>query len=77
MAYLTTRGAAERLGISADGVRWLEKRGRLMAIKVSSGHGHFQRLYLEESIERYRKEREHAALARAEPAEALAGEEDV
>jgi hypothetical protein len=57
MAFLTTKAVALRAGLTSDAIRWNERRGRLLSIKVDSGHGHYQRLYLEEDVDRFIKER--------------------
>lgn len=53
MQLLTTSDAARRLGLSAAMVRWLERQGRIAAIKTASG----TRLFLMSEIARYATER--------------------
>ena len=72
MSFLTTKAVALRAGLTSDAIRWNERRGRLLSIKVDSGHGHYQRLYLEEDVARFIKERARRAQAKATAQAALA-----
>jgi hypothetical protein len=65
MSFLTTKAVALRAGLTSDAIRWNERHGRLLSIKVDSGHGHYQRLYLEEDVERFIKERAKRAQTKA------------
>jgi hypothetical protein len=65
MAFLTTKAVCLKTGLSADAVRWNERCGRLLAIKVDDGRGSFQRLFMEEDVERFLKERAKRASAKA------------
>jgi DNA-binding transcriptional MerR regulator len=60
MNLLTTNKVAVMLGMSPDGVRYLERTGQLLAIKVDCGYGKTQRLFIQEDIERFQREREQA-----------------
>ena len=62
--FLTTHGAALRLGLTCEAVRWHERHGRLTTIKVERSPGSYQKIYVEESVERFRQQRAAAALAR-------------
>jgi hypothetical protein len=70
--FLTTHAAALRLGVSCDTVRWHERQGHLTTIKVERSPGSFQKVYLAEDVERFRQEREAAALARQAHDKAIA-----
>jgi hypothetical protein len=61
---LTTHAVALRLGITPDGVRWLERKGYLQSIKVERSATSYQRVYFEENVEAFRQKREAQALAR-------------
>lgn len=65
MSFLTTKAVALRAGLTSDAIRWNERHGRLLSIKVDSGHGHYQRLYLEDDVERFIKERAKRMQAKA------------
>jgi hypothetical protein len=58
MAFLTTKAAAARTGLTTDCIRWHEKHGRLLSIKVERSPGVFMRLFLEEDVERFVRQRE-------------------
>jgi excisionase family DNA binding protein len=61
---LTVSGAAQALEIPEQTVRWLEKRGKLTAVRDSSGRRLFQR----SDVERFARERDkklHQAVARS------------
>jgi DNA-binding transcriptional MerR regulator len=58
---LTTMGAARRLGISPDMVRYLARTGQLKAETLLSG----QRIFTEDEIEKKKRERERLLRARA------------
>ena len=67
MAFLTTQTVAKLLGVTPDAVRYLERTGRLLAIKLERGTGQIQRLFLEEDVQRcaqQRAARKEAKLAR-------------
>jgi DNA-binding transcriptional MerR regulator len=65
MHLLTTKKAAALLGLTPDAVRWHERKGHLLAIKVDRGQGEFQRLFLQEDVERFQRQRELAKSERA------------
>ena len=64
MNLLTTQGAAAILGLTPDAVRYHERQGHILAIKVERGQGEFQRLFVQEDIERFLRQREARELAR-------------
>jgi hypothetical protein len=68
MSFMTTKAVALKTGLSADAVRWNERCGRLLAIKVEDGRGHYQRLFLAEDVERFMKLRAQNALPPEEAA---------
>ena len=61
--FLTTHAVALRLGLTCDAVRWHERHGHLLSVKVERSPGSFQKVYMEEDLERFRQVR--AAKARA------------
>jgi hypothetical protein len=65
MSFLTTKAVALRTGLTSDAIRWNERHGRLLSIKVDSGHGHYQRLYLEDDVTRFIAERAKRAHEKA------------
>jgi DNA-binding transcriptional MerR regulator len=64
MNLLTTKKAAAILGLTPDAVRYHERQGHILAIKVDRGQGEFQRLFVQEEIERFQRQREARELAR-------------
>jgi hypothetical protein len=62
MKLFTPKAAAIKTGLTQAGLRWNETRGRLVCIKVECGTGRYQRLYLEEELDRFLR-------ARAKPPE--------
>jgi hypothetical protein len=72
MSFMTTKAVCLKTGLSADAVRWNERRGRLLAIKVDDGRGSYQRLFLEADVERFMQLRAKEALQKV-PAEAPVG----
>ena len=50
---LTVSGVARKLGIPETTVRWLEKQGKLAAVRDSSN----RRLFEQAAVERFSKER--------------------
>ena len=69
--FLTTHAVALRLGLTCDAVRWHERQGHLLSVKVERSPGSFQKVYMEEDVERFRQQRAAKALARQAPGEAL------
>ena len=65
MNLLTTKKAAAILGLTPDAVRYHERQGHILAIKVDRGGGDFMRLFVQEDIERFQRQR--AAVHTAEP----------
>ena len=65
MNLLTTKKAAAILGLTPDAVRWHERQGHILAIKVDRGHGEFQRLFVQEDIERFQRLREAKKLEKS------------
>jgi DNA-binding transcriptional MerR regulator len=68
MTLLTTKKAAAILGLTPDAVRYHERQGHILAIKVDRGQGEFQRLFVQEDIERFQRQREARDLAREDHA---------
>jgi DNA-binding transcriptional MerR regulator len=64
MNLLTTKKAAAILGLTPDAVRYHERQGHILAIKVDRSQGEFQRLFVQEEIERFQRQREARELAR-------------
>jgi DNA-binding transcriptional MerR regulator len=65
MNLVTTAVAAKILNITPDAVRYHERQGHLIAIKVERGQGgQQQRLFVQEDLERFGRQRAAAALAR-------------
>lgn len=60
---LTIGQAAKRLGLEVDTVRKLERAGKLRAIRTRGGH----RRFTEEEVNRFRKDRRKATLAKSRP----------
>ena len=65
MDLLTTSKVALMLGMTSDNVRYHEREGHIFAIKVERSPGEFQRLFVQEDIERFQRQRATQALARA------------
>jgi DNA-binding transcriptional MerR regulator len=65
MNLLTTKAVATMLGLTPDAVRWHERQGHILAIRVERGDGEFQRLFVKEDIERFQRQRETARAAKA------------
>ena len=63
-AFLTTKAVALRTGLTTDAIRWHEKHGRLLSIKVERGPGVFMRVFLAEDVDRFVRVRADQALAR-------------
>jgi DNA-binding transcriptional MerR regulator len=57
MDLLTTAAAAMFLGMTPDTVRYHERRGHLLAIRVDNGRRGPLRLFVREDLERFRRER--------------------
>jgi DNA-binding transcriptional MerR regulator len=57
MELLTTRTVAALLGITCEAIRYHEREGHLLAIKVERCPGQFQRLFLKEDVERFQRQR--------------------
>ena len=62
--FLTTHAVALRLGLTCDAVRWHERHGHLLSVKVERSPGSFQKVYMAEDVERFRQQRAAKALAR-------------
>ena len=74
MAFLTTQTVAKLLGVTPDAVRYLERTGRLLAIKLERGPGQIQRLFLEEDVQRCQQAAGGAASGQAREAVAAIGD---
>ena len=61
---MTTNRVAQILGITPDSVRYHERKGHILAIKVARGGGDFQRLFLGEDIERFQRLRAEKSVER-------------
>ena len=57
MDLLTTRTVAAMLDMTTEAVRYHEREGHILAIKVERSPGQFQRLFLREDIERFQRQR--------------------
>jgi DNA-binding transcriptional MerR regulator len=57
MELLTTRTVAALLGMTCEAIRYHEREGHLLAIKVERCPGQFQRLFLKEDVERFLRKR--------------------
>ena len=57
MNLLTTRTVAAMLDMTTEAVRYHEREGHILAIKVERAPGQFQRLFLKEDIERFQRQR--------------------
>jgi DNA-binding transcriptional MerR regulator len=64
MNLLTTKTTAQILNLTPETIRYHEKKGHLIAIKVDRGGGDFQRLFLREDVERFQRQRDHARTAK-------------
>ena len=71
MHLLTTKKAAAMLGLTPDAVRYHERQGHILCIRVDRGQGEFQRLFVQEDIERFQRLREQARTAKANVGEAI------
>jgi DNA-binding transcriptional MerR regulator len=69
MELLTTKRVAQMAGLTPDAVRYHERLGHLIAIKVDRGGGNFQRLFLREDIERFLRQRTEKREPTAEAAQ--------
>jgi DNA-binding transcriptional MerR regulator len=65
MSFLTTKAVAVKAGLTPDAIRWHERQGNLLALKVERSPGVFMRLFVEEDVERFLRQREARELARA------------
>ena len=63
-AFLTTKAVALRTGLTTDAIRWHEKHGRLLSIKVERSPGVFMRVFLADDVERFVRVRADQAQAR-------------
>jgi DNA-binding transcriptional MerR regulator len=64
MNLLSTHKAALLANCTADNIRYHARHGRLLPIKIDRGNGRFERLYLQEDVERFLRDREAAKAAR-------------
>ena len=71
MELLTTSKVAKLLNMTSDNIRYLERTGRLLALRVERGNGEYMRLFVKEDVERFQRQRAAAALARQPHDEAL------
>jgi hypothetical protein len=63
MSFLTTKAVSLRTGLTTDAIRWHERNGRLLSIKVERSPGVFQRVYLSEDVDRFIQQRAAHKLA--------------
>jgi DNA-binding transcriptional MerR regulator len=64
MELLTTSKVALMLGMTSDNVRYHEREGHILALRVERANGEYMRLFVKEDIERFQRQRAAAALAR-------------
>ena len=57
MKLLTTSAAARLLNMTTDNVRYHERQGHLLALRVERGSGASMRLFVQEDIERFQRQR--------------------
>ena len=57
MKLLTTSAAARLLNMTTDNVRYHERQGHLLALRVERGSGEHMRLFVQEDIERFQRQR--------------------
>ena len=57
MNLLTTKAVAQMLNLTPDAVRYHERQGHILAIKVERGQGEFMRLFGKEDSERFQRQR--------------------
>ena len=67
MNLLSTHKAALLAQCTPDNIRYHARQGRLLSIKIDQGNGRFERLYLEEDVARFVRERAGARAAKARP----------
>jgi len=65
VSFLTTKAVAFKLGLTPDAIRWHERQGHLLALKVERSPGVFMRLFIAEDVERFQRLREASELAGA------------
>jgi|RhiMethySRZTD1v2_1073278.scaffolds.fasta_scaffold12917_6 DNA-binding transcriptional MerR regulator len=71
MNLLSTHKAALLAQCTPDNIRYHAKQGRLLPIKIDRGNGRFERLYLQEDVERFVREREAARATKVNGHEAV------
>ena len=64
MELLTTSKVALMLGMTSDNVRYHEREGHILALRVERANGEYMRLFVKEDIERFQRQRAAEALAR-------------
>jgi DNA-binding transcriptional MerR regulator len=57
MNLMTTKAVAQMLNLTPDAVRYHERLGHILAIRVERGVGEYQRLFVREDIERFQRQR--------------------
>ena len=57
MDLLTTSAAARLLNMTTDNVRYHEREGHLLALRVQRGSGVYMRLFIRQDIERFQRQR--------------------
>jgi len=57
MDLITTKMAAAMLGLTPDAIRYHEREGHILAIKIERSPGEFQRLFVKQDIERFQRQR--------------------
>ena len=67
MELLTTSAAARLLNMTTDTVRYHEREGHLLALRVQRGFGEYMRLFIQEDVERFKQQREAEAQAKRAP----------
>jgi DNA-binding transcriptional MerR regulator len=64
MKLMSTAAVAQRLHMTPDNVRYHERQGHLLAIRVECGDNSSMRLYLEEAVAQFEQQRAMRKLAR-------------
>jgi hypothetical protein len=62
--FLTTKAVTLRTGLTTDAIRWHEKHGRLLSIKVERSPGIFMRVFLADDVDHFVRVRADQAQTR-------------
>ena len=71
MNLITTKKAAAMLGLTTDALRYHERLGHVRAFRIDRGQGQYQRLFIEEDIQRFQQQRELARVAKTSKGETV------